>query len=181
MGKPRWGIVALGFALAVSLTSCQWLERLRLPPILTEPFRQADRQEESDLPTGAFAELEQTVFEQINQYRVEQGLAPLLLNAEISEQARRHSEAMAESRNLSHAGFEERAEAISQSVPFRSAAENVAFNRGFTNPETQAVEGWIDSTGHRENIEGNFDLTGVGVTQNEQGEYYFTQLFVLRR
>jgi uncharacterized protein YkwD len=88
---------------------------------------------------------------------------------------------MAANRNLSHDGFEQRIDAISQAIPLRSAAENVAFNSGFANPDTQAVMGWIDSPGHRENIEGNFDLTGVGITQNTQGEYYFTQLFVLRR
>jgi uncharacterized protein YkwD len=181
----QWGKFALGFAMAFSLTACepleQFLEQVQLPPIFTDRTREADRQQESDVPTGAFAELEQAVFEQINQYRAEQDLPPLILNAEMNDQARLHSEAMAASRNLSHDGFEQRVEAISQAIPLRSAAENVAFNSGFANPEMQAVTGWIDSPGHRENIEGNFDLTGVGITQNAQGEYYFTQLFVLRR
>jgi uncharacterized protein YkwD len=51
---------------------------------------------------------------------------------------------------------------------------------GFADPVTQAVEGWIDSPGHHANIKGNFDLTGIGVVKNEQGEYYLTQLFVKR-
>jgi uncharacterized protein YkwD len=177
----HWGAIALCFALASSLMSCELPDQFRLPPIFTDRDRAADRQEDSDPPTGTFADLEQSIFEQINQYRAERGLPSLILNAEISEQARLHSEEMATSRNLSHDGFDQRAEVISQSIPFRSAAENVAFNRGFADPGTQAVTGWIDSSGHRENIEGNFDLTGIGVAQNAQGEYYFTQLFVLRR
>jgi uncharacterized protein YkwD len=28
---------------------------------------------------------------------------------------------------------------------------------------------------------GNYDLTGIGVASNSQGEYYFTQIFVLKR
>jgi uncharacterized protein YkwD len=177
MRHLHWRRLIPLLGLAFVLGACEALEQLQLPPGL----RAVDRQEESDLPTGEFAELEQAIFEQINQYRAEQGLSELLLNAEISEQARRHSQEMAASQNLSHDGFEERAEAISQAIPLRSAAENVAFNRGFAEPDVQAVEGWIDSAGHRENIEGNFDLTGIGVTQNAEGEYYFTQLFVLRR
>ncbi|WP_416673240.1 CAP domain-containing protein [Egbenema bharatensis] len=179
MYKSNWRNLALALALASLLGGCEILEQFDLPPILTG--RRADRQVESDVPTGDYAELEQIIFEQINQYRAERGLPELLLNAEISEQARLHSEEMAASRNLSHDGFEERAEAISQAIPLRSAAENVAFNRGFTEPAVQATEGWIDSDGHRDNIEGNFDLTGIGVAQNAEGEYYFTQLFVRRR
>ncbi len=39
------------------------------------------------------------------------------------------------------------------------------------------MSGWLRSPGHRENIEGAYDLTGIGVARSRQGVYYFTQLF----
>lgn len=73
----------------------------------------------------------------------------------------------------------ERVQAIA--IPYRAAAENVAYNRGYTDPVAKAVEGWLNSSGHRRNIEGNYNLTGIGVAKNSQGAYYFTQIFILKR
>lgn len=128
-----------------------------------------------------FAALEQSVYQQVNQYRQSRNLPPLKLDARISEQARLHSQEMARGRvPFSHQGFEGRVKAIAKSISYRRAGENVAYNQGFSNPGQQAVEGWIKSTGHRENMEGNFDLTGMGVAKNARGEYYFTQIFIKR-
>jgi uncharacterized protein YkwD len=80
---------------------------------------------------------------------------------------------------LGHSGFQQRVQMIG--IPFRGAAENVAYNMGYSDPAKQAVDGWIKSTGHRTNIEGNFNLTGVGVVRNARGEYYFTQIFIRQR
>ena len=128
----------------------------------------------------AIATLEQAVLQQINQYRSQKQLSPLTLDNTISQQARLHSQTMASSGVLSHQGFNQRVEAIAQSISYRAAAENVAFNQGYRDPVKQAVQGWISSPGHRRNIEGQYDLTGIGVAQNEQGEYYFTQVFIRR-
>ena len=40
------------------------------------------------------------------------------------------------------------------------------------------VEGWIASAGHRQNIEGDFTLTGIGAAAGRDGTRYFTQIFV---
>ncbi len=102
--------------------------------------------------------------------------------ARICEQSRLHSQAMASGQvPFSHNGFEARVKAIGESIPYRSAAENVAYNQGYSNPDQQAVEGWIKSPGHRKNMEGQFDVTGIGITKNAKGEYYFTQIFIKRR
>ena len=123
--------------------------------------------------------LEQSVHQQINQYRAEHGLPPLTLDPRISEQARLHSRAMANGKvSFGHGGFKQRIDAINRVIPYRSAAENVAFNKGYSNPGQQAVEGWIKSPGHRINIEGQYNLTGIGIVKNAKGEYYFTQIFI---
>ena len=126
--------------------------------------------------------LEQAVLTQINQYRASRKLAPLTLNATISEQARAHSQAMASGQvPFSHNGFQQRVATIARTIPYSRAAENVAYNQGYSDPVNQAVQGWLQSAGHRQNIEGAFDLTGIGVAQNAKGEYYFTQIFIRRR
>lgn len=57
-------------------------------------------------------------------------------------------------------------------------AENVGFNYGLARPEKTMVAAWINSQGHRINILGNYDYTGVGITQSAEGKIYITQLFV---
>ncbi len=132
--------------------------------------------------SSEFASLEQSVHQKINQYRQSRNLPPLALDSRISQQSRVHSEAMASGQvPFSHDGFEGRVKTLSKSIAYRSAAENVAFNQGYSDPVQQAVEGWIKSPGHRENMEGNFDLTGIGISKNAKGEYYFTQVFIKRK
>jgi uncharacterized protein YkwD len=126
--------------------------------------------------------LEQSVLRQINQYRADRKLPPLQLDARINAQALAHSQAMA-SRQVpfSHNGFDQRVKTIGQSIAYRSAAENVAYNMGYQDPATQAVQGWLKSPGHLKNIQGQFNLTGIAVARNSKGEYYFTQIFIRSR
>ncbi|MCT7952777.1 CAP domain-containing protein [Ancylothrix sp. C2] len=126
--------------------------------------------------------LERAIHEQVNQYRLSQNLPPLKLDPNIIAVARVHSQAMASGRaTFSHDGFDQRVEEISRWIDYRSAGENLAYNFGYSDPGKQAVVGWIKSPGHRKNMVGNFDLTGIGVAQNAKGEYYFTQLFIRQR
>ena len=55
------------------------------------------------------------------------------------------------------------------------AAENLAY--GELSAEA-VVKGWINSPGHKKNIEGNYTLTGIGTYQDAKGVIYFTQLFM---
>ena len=125
------------------------------------------------------ADLVQQVHEQINQYRSSLDLEPLTLNKRISQQAEIHSQNMAQQKvEFSHQGFDARIQALENDLDYRSAAENVAYNQGYGNPAEQVVAGWLKSEGHRQNIVGNYNLTGIGVAKNQQGEYYFTQIFI---
>ncbi len=134
----------------------------------------------TNLASSSIADLETAVNQQINQYRASKKLPPLSIDPRITKQARIHSENMASGKvKFSHDGFEGRAKAIS--IPYQSVAENVAYNMGFSDPVRNAVDGWIKSDGHRKNMEGQFNLTGIGIAKNAKGEYYFTQLFVRSR
>lgn len=161
-----------------SCDSTSFADNLPLPQTTSTPVAQAPKPSNS----GAFTTLEQSTHAQVNQYRKSRNLPPLTLDARISEQARVHSQAMASGRvPFSHQGFEQRVSVIGRAIPYRASAENVAYNQGYDNPDQQAVQGWIKSQGHRINMEGQYDLTGIGVAKNAKGEYYFTQLFIKRR
>jgi uncharacterized protein YkwD len=120
--------------------------------------------------------LEQSVFNKINNYRASQGLAKLTSNSAIDNKARIHSKDMANRKvPFGHTGFSQRVKAVG--IPYSSAGENVAYNQGYSDSVTTAVQGWLKSPGHLANIRGNFQKTGIGVASNSRGEIYFTQIF----
>ncbi|MGF1493684.1 MAG: CAP domain-containing protein [Microcoleaceae cyanobacterium] len=174
------------------ITSILVLSQRYLPNQLGSIFRPqnpqpiSNSQDESQptnmAQTAPFSDLEKLTHQKVNEYRASKNLPPLEFSAQISQQSRIHSQAMAEGKvAFSHAGFEQRAEKLSQPIPYREIAENVAYNSGYSNPAAEAVEGWIDSSGHRKNMEGNYNLTGIGIAKNSAGEYYFTQIFIRSR
>jgi uncharacterized protein YkwD len=57
--------------------------------------------------------------------------------------------------------------------PWSRIAENIAWNY----PPSAVVEGWMNSSGHRRNILGNYTHIGVASCLNEKGEPYYTQVF----
>ena len=130
-------------------------------------------------PAHPSAALEQKVVELVTRHRRARGLAPFAPDARVAQQARLHSEAMAAGRTpFGHDGFPDRVAALRRVMDVRRSAENVAFNQGARAPATEAVQGWLASRGHRENIEGRYTLTGVGMASSAKGEVYLTQIFV---
>ena len=127
-------------------------------------------------------ELEKNTFTLINQYRQSKNLPALQWNNDIVQQSRIHAQQMASGKTtFSHDGFKKRVEIISQKIPYKAAAENIAVNMGFSNPGEKAVVGWINSPGHHKNIVGDFNLTGIGIAKNNEGKYYFNQIFIKTR
>lgn len=130
-------------------------------------------------PAGPLASLEQQTLTRINAYRSSIGLAGLKWNEAVAHQARRHSHDMASGASaFGHDGFDARMHDLVKSVAWTGVAENVFMLLNLPDPAAVAVNGWIDSPGHRHNIEGDYDLTGVGIARAEDGSLYFTQIFV---
>jgi uncharacterized protein YkwD len=124
-------------------------------------------------------ELAEVVHDGINDYREAQGLEPLDPDDDLSRIAEEHSRRMARGEvPLGHDGFEDRARAIRREVAYRSVAENVGYNRGMADPAADAVARWLHSPQHRENVLGDYEITGVGVAVSSRGDHYFTQIFV---
>jgi uncharacterized protein YkwD len=113
----------------------------------------------------------------VNEHRHSIGLPALRANSFISSIALGHSRDMLTGRTpFGHEGFNDRVAIIREHFgTVHVAAENVA-----SGPMSarEVVDGWLHSPGHRRNIEGDFRLTGIGVTAARNGMIYFTQLFI---
>jgi uncharacterized protein YkwD len=113
----------------------------------------------------------------INNHRREIGLGELKFNDAINSEALKHSQNMANGVvPFSHDGFEGRADRLMKLIGGNAIAENVANGQ---DDAKSAVESWLGSTGHRQNIEGNYNLTGIGIARGKDGDLYFTQIFLL--
>jgi uncharacterized protein YkwD len=130
--------------------------------------------------------VERIAFEVINRTRVEMGLQPLAWNEEIAEVAREHSQNMAEFRFFSHRGLDnkmvsDRADARGIRK-WRAIGENIAYNRGYQDPVAKAVQLWLNSASHKSNmLDPNWRESAVGVAVADDGSYYFTQVFLVRK
>lgn len=132
----------------------------------------------SSAPTVSNEQMIADVFQLVNAHRRSKGLPALTLNNIISAEAEKHSQRMATGRTaLGHDGFDARVQSISRQLggSISRSAENVAYG---SRTAQQVVTGWLNSPGHRQNIEGQFNLTGIGVARNSKGEWYYTQLFI---
>jgi uncharacterized protein YkwD len=131
---------------------------------------------------GDESRYEREVFEAINRERAAHGAKPLVWNDAVAKQARAHSARMDARQFFSHqdpefGGVGERLKR--GGVRWRACAENVHQQKGFADPVKVAVEGWMNSLGHRRNLlDPQFVRTGVGIVRGRGGTYYFTQIFV---
>jgi uncharacterized protein YkwD len=119
------------------------------------------------------AALERSIHNQIDRYRQSLNLPPLTIDPTVSAQARAHSQEMAQAGTLSHT-----MESVDLRRKYPTAAENIATTQDDPNPDRIAVKDWIASPAHHQNILGNYNLTGIGIAKNDQGEYFFTQIFI---
>lgn len=119
----------------------------------------------------------QGILDDVNTYRRQHHLAPLQLDATISAQAKIHSIEMANHKEpFGHTHFLDRVTAIRKQIKNSgAAAENVAFNYKDAH---DVVKNWLLSPGHKRNIVGHYNLTGIGIARDHNGKLYFTQLFI---
>jgi uncharacterized protein YkwD len=134
-----------------------------------------------DTPT----EVEQRAFEQTNSARIKSGLAPLVWDSELCRMARAHSENMAKRGFFSHEtpeGLQLKERAHENGIAhFRVIAENIAYNKGYSDPGGFAVERWMISSGHRANILYiGFQASAIGSYVAADGSTYLTQVFIAR-
>jgi uncharacterized protein YkwD len=124
--------------------------------------------------------MEDDILQLINKHRHERKLQPLQFDNEISDKAKEHSKDMAKGRvPFGHDGFDDRLRDLMSKLPGSNAgAENVAY--GSVNA-AEVVDMWLHSPGHKKNIEGRYNLTGIGIARGKNGTLYFTQIFINQR
>jgi|GEM_PF-3776898 uncharacterized protein YkwD len=124
------------------------------------------------------SELELKTFYLVNDYRASLGLNKLTWNDEIAIIAREHSQNMGTEKVLfGHDGFLDRSNILIDSIKATGTAENVAYNNGYEDPASQALSDWLASSGHKVNIEGDYDYTAIGIYVCDSERIFFTQIF----
>jgi len=151
--------------------------------------------------------IENDILFYVNEHRKSMGLQALQMIKIASVKAAEHSADMAQHKTgFGHEGFEERVKYIANQLAFNGnitddsigikrskkalgnvvqqpiynansyqAAENVAYGKLTAK---MVVEGWLNSPGHRKNMEGKYALTGIGVAKDEKGIVFYTQIFI---
>ncbi len=136
--------------------------------------------------TATAASIEEQVFAAINRFREENHLVPLSMAKDLAGVARRHSQDMAARDYFNHVspdGTTMRKRVVGFGITnWNRLAENLAMNYGHPDPASVAVKGWLNSSGHRQNIlDQDLTETGIGVAVDAKGRIFLTQLFVRRK
>lgn len=173
----------VGIAIALLAAGCERMIEY-LPPIPDVGALTSDRSTPQPAAQSAkTAQIETAIRQQINQVRQQNGLTALKPNERLASVARNYSQQMAAKNFFSHTGADgstlvQRVKA--GGISYWIVGENLFKSTNIPNPVPVAVEGWMKSPGHRENIlRPAFTETGVGVWQTGS-TYYVTQLFLRR-
>ena len=125
------------------------------------------------------AAMEQMVVQAVNEYRAKRWLPPLQTNPVLAHEAKLHSLDMERKRiPFGHQYFGTRIKHIYSQIKYcNGGSENVAWFPPSKSPK-DVVALWLTSSGHRRNILGHFNLTGVGIVRDKRGWLYYTQIFI---
>ena len=131
-----------------------------------------------DYTTDLVTTQEYLAWNLLNQDRIANGLPALPLDEELCRLARIKSTDMKQNNYFAHVSptYGSAADMLRHfGYKFNSVGENIAHHA--TVEKSQAA--FMSSTGHRQNILGNqWSRVGIGVTYDDQGAVYVTQLFV---
>ena len=111
----------------------------------------------------------------INNYRVSVGLNPLEKINHMSYKSEEHDNYMIANNVVNHNDFVARSENIMKVLGAKTVSENIAYN--YSTPQA-ALNAWLASPGHKQNIEGDFTHFGISIRENPaNGRKYYTNIF----
>jgi uncharacterized protein YkwD len=128
------------------------------------------------LHTYQYSLNELELLDRINQYRDSIGLNTLQNNQHISYICSEHNIYMIETGIINHNYFQSRAENLHETLGAERVGENIAYN--YQTPHS-TLNAWINSPGHKANIEGDYTDFGVSITQNMNRNY--TTLILIKK
>lgn len=124
------------------------------------------------------SEAEDLVLNLINEQRKAEGLSELKFDSRLMQLAKLKTTDMLEENYISH-NSDKYGNVFNMlkvnSIDYKIAGENIARNAN----ETLAVQAWLNSTSHRENIlEERYEYTGISVVKDKEYGYLFVQIFM---
>lgn len=174
-----------GLITVLILSGCNSLSK-ELSHFPVFDLRSLQRSLQRSLPqlapqSASTTQMETQVRQQINAIRQKNGLHSLENNQKLAQVARQYSQKMAIQKFFSHTspqGDTMVQRVRSAGIFYWMLGENLFMGTNLTQPVADAVQGWMESPGHRENIlRPEFRQTGIGVWRTGN-TYYFTQLFL---
>jgi uncharacterized protein YkwD len=128
---------------------------------------------------------EQRVLQLINKLRTSRGLKTLDWDSTLLRAARMHSENMAKRDFFNHVGPD--GKTATERIKmcglrgWRALGENIHFNQGYDDPVAFAIERWMASPLHRQNmLNPMWSSSAVGIATASDGRIFFTELFLAR-
>ncbi len=150
------------FALVFTMASCSSPEEASVESVEVVNFYD-------------YNQSERQLLDLINDYRQTKGLNKLDKINHISYKSFEHNEYMIATNDIGHANFGERQQNLHQALGAMKVGENVAYNYSTSQAALQA---WINSSAHRANIEGDYTHFGISISENENGQKYYTNIFI---
>lgn len=130
-----------------------------------------------------FGSEEFEIFELINSRRQKNRLGQLDWDNSLAQMARRYSEEMARGNFFSH--YDKRGRSLADRAEnfgirnWRGIGENLFYCEGYDDFSSVAVNGWLNSSGHRKNLlNPGWTTTGIGIASDRDGKIYVTQIFI---
>jgi len=128
------------------------------------------------------SQIELDVEKGINAHRKATGRPAFRSDATVAKIARGHSKDMARGKvRFGHDGLRKRIDQVQKHMVIAGAAENVSKHQRGSDQAEVAVAKWLKSPVHLTNIDGDYDLSGVGAASSSDGTVYITQIFVKLR
>lgn len=137
----------------------------------------SDDSTESNVPQAMSYTYNQTELEAmdlINSYRMSIGLNELKEINHISYKSEEHDIYMITNNVVNHNDFVSRSENIKEVLGAKDVSENIAYN--YNTPKA-ALDAWLRSPSHKENIEGNYTHFGISIRVDASGKKYYTNIF----
>lgn len=114
------------------------------------------------------------VLTEINAYRKSLQLPEFSSNTTAKYIASIHNDYQISEEKISHDNFKFRSCSLFNILDAKATGENVA--SGYKTAK-EVLEGWLQSEGHKKNIEGDFTTVGIAVTANNEGVLFYSNLF----
>lgn len=113
----------------------------------------------------------------INDFRQSNGLPILTARNDVAAVATTHSKNMHDQNNLNHVldGKNPSDRLNDAGIGYTAMVENVAFNKGYSDPIQTCFDGWVNSPGHNANmLSSNVTHAGIGIYYSDSKGWWFT-------